>query len=366
LVRDAVIIAAVSAALLALMELSVRYLTPQTVQMTYHGGHPLGRADAVLGHVYQPSVQASARGPEFSVEYVTNAQGLRDNAPHRLPKPAGVTRILVLGDSFAFGAGNDYDRIWPVVFERQLAARGYSVDVVKAGVSAYDTTREALYLERLFPQYSPDIVLVAFLPNDLFSNRPLADRRTSVQQGDPAVRSEEDEPFILHSVLLGRRWLTSNDRLYVGLYSLTSRSDYFANPDSALRMQQFDVTENLLAGIQQYCANRGAAFAVLSIPQQVQVLARANDIGVRDFDGDLVDREFSQFARRTGFDWIPALPSLVERYRAERRDLYYRVDGHLNSAGNRVTGELLAIEFERRFAERLARTQAPPRAPSGE
>jgi hypothetical protein len=60
--------------------------------------------------------------------------------------------------------------------ERTLQAAGYHADIVKAGVPAYDTRAEVLFLERLYPDYNPDIVALVFLPNDLFTNYPVDHR----------------------------------------------------------------------------------------------------------------------------------------------------------------------------------------------
>jgi hypothetical protein len=353
--RHATIVAGITGVLLAGTELAVRTLAPQTLQQTAHGGGSLGRADAVLGHVNRGDVRVSAVGPEFSVEYATNAQGLRDESAHPMPKPADLSRILVVGDSFAFGAGNDYEQIWPVIFERELAARGFHVDVVKAGVAAYDTTREALYLKRLVPDYAPDFVLLTFLPNDLFTNRPLTDNVSGAFAEDESVRSQNDEQFELHSVLLGSRWLMASDRLYTGMYRMTARADYFNQTADPPVARQLETTRGLLSWIQDFCARHGAAFVVFSIPQQVQVLAAANGQQASDFDVTLIDRQLSGFAHDEGFEWIPALPALADRYRSEWRDLYYRVDGHLNREGHRVAADLLSDEFEKRFARQLQR-----------
>jgi hypothetical protein len=353
LLYQTTIIVGISGLLLASMEIAVRALAPQTLQI--RGERSLGLVDAGLGHVNRAEVRVSAVGPEFSVGYTTNGRGLRDETVHATPKPTDLSRILILGDSFAFGAGNDYEDIWPVIFERELAVRGYRTGVVKAGVPAFDTTREARYLEQVFPDYSPDFVLLTFLPNDLFSNRPLSDGVVLGAANDESVRSQEDEPFALHAVLLGRRWLMGSDRIYVGMYRMTARGNYFGRTAAPQVARQLEITRGLLSWMHAYCASRGATFVVLSIPQQVQVLSAANGLEEPDFDAGVIDRELSRFARDEGFEWLSVMPSLVDRYRTERRDLYYRFDGHLNKEGNRVTGEFLSDQFDKRFGRQLHR-----------
>ena len=62
-------------------------------------------------------------------------------------------------------------------------------------------------------------------------------------------------------------------------------------------------------------------------------------------DVDFIDREYSGFAAANGFRWIPLLPDLTERYRAGGTDLFYRLDGHLNSEGNAFVGSSLYTKF---------------------
>ena len=52
----------------------------------------------------------------------TNSRGYRDNE-HALAKPPGVKRLLSLGDSFAWGAGIEFDDTYAQRLERQLSRR---------------------------------------------------------------------------------------------------------------------------------------------------------------------------------------------------------------------------------------------------
>jgi lysophospholipase L1-like esterase len=294
------------------------------------------------------------RGPEFAVEYVHNGKALRDEFEHALPNPEATTRILVLGDSFAYGSGNPYDQIWPTLFERRLLADGYPVDVVKAGVPGFDTRSEALYLEQIFSDYDPDVVLLTFLPNDLFTNTPIEKVDANLDEHESPTRGIDGKASDLHSLIIAKRLLMANDWLYVRLYTLTKRAEYFATPPTPALRRQIEVTKALLERIGNFCRQWERDLVILSIPQQFQVLApdSADAPGV---DVEAIDRVFAEFADAQGFTWLPALRELSKAYRSGGEDLYYRFDGHLNGLGNRAVAEFLAAEFIARFGERLRR-----------
>jgi lysophospholipase L1-like esterase len=360
LVRQTVVVTLIVAGLFAAIEGSVRLFWPQNLRTDYLSGDSIAVVDDELGHRLRPDMHAAVHGPEFAVEYRTNGEGLRDEGRHPLPVPAGTTRILVLGDSFAYGSGNAYEDSWATLVERRLLEDGYRVDVVKAGVPGYDTRTEALYLERIFASYDPDIVLLTFLPNDLFTNQPIesaggaADDHVSPTEG-------RDKGSSLHSLFLLKRLLMANDGLYTRLYLLTKRREYFSTPPSAALRGQIEVTQALLARMQSFCRKKGRELAVLSIPQQFQVLVpedtEETGLGIHD-----IDRLFAAFAEQQGFAWLATLPEMRETYRSDPQDLFYRFDGHLNRLGNRWVADYLARALTGRFPGHLSRDLPAPTA----
>ena len=348
--RDTLLILAISAALLLLAELFVRLFLPQDYRTTSVNGLSLGMDDSVLGHLNRPGAHLVLEGPEFSVDYRVGDQGFRDTIVHTPVKPDSLLRILLLGDSFTWGAGVEYGGIWPVVFERACAGAGMRCDIIKAGVSGYDTRQEVLYLERLLPVYKPDAVILAFLPNDLATNLPVAGNDSletlqALKQDSLLVRNQGDKDSRLQLVSLLKRLLLSNDAVYSKLYFNTDRSQYFALPANDRLRGQMEVTRQLLARALSFCRANRTAFVVLSIPQQIQVLVKAGGSAPEGIDVDFVDREFSSFAHDHSFAWIPALPALAERYRTAHTDLFFRLNGHLNREGNAVVGRVLFEKF---------------------
>ena len=81
------------------------------------------------------------------------------------PTPApGELRILLVGDSFAFGFYVDDDATFASLLSRRSPLS--RVKVLNAGVPGYSSAQGLVYLRELLPRYRPHIVLIAFGTND--------------------------------------------------------------------------------------------------------------------------------------------------------------------------------------------------------
>jgi lysophospholipase L1-like esterase len=331
--RDSAISLVVAVALWAGCEVTLRAARPQVSRTEETDGLSRAVEDSVLGHRYRPGTRAIQRTPEFTAEYVIDADGRRVGT--QFPDSLGV-RVLVLGDSFAFGVGAAPADVWTSVLVRSLASRGLRVDLVNAGVEAYDTRAEAHSLFELAPVVRPDVVLLAFLANDVYTNRPL----------DAAPLHAADQPrgggFELHSVAWAKRVVIQSDWLYSILFLVTPRKEYYATPVTERVTEQLGVTRDLIGKMDRYCRERGVDFAVVSIPQQFGVITTANGYRFRGVDPDLIDENLVGLARERDFPWIAMQRPLADAYRETGRDAYYRVDGHLTVEGNRLVGETVA------------------------
>jgi lysophospholipase L1-like esterase len=113
--------------------------------------------------------------------YRINADGLRDSVYAR-PKPDGVFRVVVMGDSVSFGYGVEEAEAYPQVLEELLSQLMPSpeIEVVNLSVGGYNAYNEARLLEGVGQSYEPDLVLVQFCINDLNDPTVHFDKQTRV------------------------------------------------------------------------------------------------------------------------------------------------------------------------------------------
>ncbi len=114
------------------------------------------------------------KSPEFDVVYHFNEYGYRGKYPQQLEKIPGIRRILVLGDSFALGWGNDLEDTFVQIISDDLEADHY--EVINAGYRGY-LTPDAYYayLQKEGMELEPDVVIVV-----LFSGNDITEIRDNV------------------------------------------------------------------------------------------------------------------------------------------------------------------------------------------
>lgn len=95
-----------------------------------------------------------------------SAQGLRDREL-AVPKPAGVVRIAVVGDSIAYGFGNEQAETFPKRLEVRFAAcSAPRVEIANLGVPGYNAPQVAARLRAVGLGLEPDAIVYAYSLND--------------------------------------------------------------------------------------------------------------------------------------------------------------------------------------------------------
>ena len=313
----------------------------------------LEAAPALQPHVYSPvygwRLRPSWQGQTRDGRTVrTNRSGFR--GPSAGEGAPGRSRVLLLGDSLTFGTGVDDGE----TFAAQLAKLAPALEPLNLGVSGYGTDQELLLLEREgLPLRPAVVVLDVCVGNDVFDNalpvyvydgvtpKPyftveghrlrLHDDHVRLR-GMALLTRELSERALAVDALLslaggeGRAPLDHDDGEHWGPRARTVLAHW---PEAV------ELTERLLARVDEACAARGVGLLVLLHPNR------------RSFEGDPTFVEpFSAAAPRLR----PAtrmidLRSMYLEQGLAWEDFTLDKLGHLNARGHRSVAELLAKEL---------------------
>ena len=322
--------------------------------------------DPILHHAQKPGWRGAFVTAEWDTEISINEHGLRD-APLR-PRGEVDRRVLIVGDSFAWGYGVEREETFSERLEARLAAEGKRVDVVNAGVISYSPILEWLYLREKGLALDPDLVIVAVDMSDLQDD--LVYEAAAVYEGSEIVgirpQIADRGPLIrfFKSLRLVRRLRSLADGLYARYRSGEEDSSDAARD---LRTNRFALTRDDIAPeeaakhwsrtagylekIQRLLRREGVPMLLMTYPYGHQVSGDEWALG-RHHYGFAADRTYGdhpeRFLRRFAeTNEIPFL-GLFEAFRQSGEfPLYFPRDGHLTVAGHR----LVAAELGKALSE---------------
>ncbi|MFT7677152.1 MAG: hypothetical protein ACI8QC_001129 [Planctomycetota bacterium] len=124
----------------------------------------LRQDDSVLAYVQPKDMQLVLDGAHIRF----NSLGLR--GAEIGPKQPTEKRLLVLGDSVAFGWGVEEQALFGSLLAERLSAQtGSTWTPINAGVCSYNSIQERLYLEHRGLALEPDLVVLVYIDNDVLT-----------------------------------------------------------------------------------------------------------------------------------------------------------------------------------------------------
>lgn len=132
--------------------------------------------DAADGNAYELNRKINERNETCAR---ANSFGFTD-IPRSTQKAKGVYRIAVLGDSFIWGDGLPYEKVWSHKLETKLRAQHHPVEVLSWGHNGWSTLDEYNFYQQHGKDYDIDLLIIAWVDND-----PDMGKIPVVPAGDP-------------------------------------------------------------------------------------------------------------------------------------------------------------------------------------
>jgi lysophospholipase L1-like esterase len=250
-------------------ECLARWLAPDYLVRT-RGIHV---SSTSYGWIGRPNAVAVMGGGRVSL----NGRGFRGRELV-VPKAGGLTRVVVLGDSIAFGYGVRDEQTFPQI----LDARDNGIEAGNLAVQGYGPGQELLVLRRDGLRVDPDVVVLAVCLRNDFADAVLPVALYNGITPRPYFRLvgtelvlEDPVPRFPAARVVG--WLSDYSQLYNRASALlTARPEpaeesWRRRKQEALRDEDYvlRLTVALLMEMDEACRERGIAFLVASFPNGV-------------------------------------------------------------------------------------------------
>jgi lysophospholipase L1-like esterase len=250
------------------------------------------------------------RGIYQGVEIATNEMGLRERP---LSPPSGERRrILVLGDSVAFGWGVRIEDTFSRQLETDLRQKlNIYAETVNSGVPGYNTKQETAFLAQYYESLKPDLILLLYVNNDIDT---IDRERTHM-----GIR-----PDLWKNPTGVADYYLSWSRLYFMARHLTpvlfsAMIGPFTDVRTAPGWQQ---SMESLAAMARYCRERNVPLVVF----QFRMVSNALENALKN--------DITGVAGKEGFHYCDTLPWFQGRNLRELTNSF--IDTHPNAKGHRI------------------------------
>ncbi|MCG3119024.1 MAG: hypothetical protein ALAOOOJD_01352 [bacterium] len=229
-------------------------------------------------------------------------------------------KVLILGDSFAFGVGVPEDSIFAALIQKTLNPAG--IGVINGGQSGYCVQQETKFGIRLAQLVEPNLIVLALYPNnDVIGDYYKDYANVEVRYGHRLAKDRWLPIFPVDFVRArAYGWMLLEIALKRKSIEAQRAAFFKAAADSAEQMMQ--PTFNALETLRDYCQVRGIKLGIMLIPA----------ISGKAF----FDRPLKNALRAEG---IPLL-DLGEKKMGRKN--YFRGDAHWNKDGHEKVAKQLA------------------------
>jgi len=328
---------------LVVLEVALRVIdAPVEIYNPLNGFHV---GDARLGWRPRPDVERRFRKLAFDSVVRHGADGFR--APDPAPDPSATRRVLVLGDSYAWGWGVSQGELVSDHLQRALTP---DTAILNRGVNAYGTAQELLLLEDELSRRTFDTVVLLFCINDFSDNVDRKPQRPRYMQRDGRLVPEN---LPLPDRLKGafEEWFDENSRASNFLsYQLAlakarwrrSSADQGAGVTSAKppttdeEPNGREMTRQLLLAMADRVRAAGANFVVVfvALPKDL-----SDELGTRTVDA--ARSALAAIANESGARFVD-LTDAFAAASARGENLFIVGDGHWSAQGHALAARELA------------------------
>ena len=323
--------------------------------------HPIFAPNPVMGFQNRPNLSYELSNPEFESHVYTNAEGFRTSSAHEefaFQKRPGTLRVLLLGPSFTFGWGVDYEQTWAARLKDYLRdahlGRWQDVEVINAGVDSMPPRPQLRWYRAVGSRYSPDLVVQLIYGSMAVDSRIEAPYRvaddfyliptdsTRLQRTIAELKKSATVfyAWVIWNRILERTGHSGDGRVVGAGRELRLHSTF--DPESSDVKASSAFYDDLRTAVEGSGARLLMVYAPLSFAVHRGDLSRWAHQGVHDVDDQIAfDAAFCEYLRTRKIDCLNVSADLVAAAESQGSRLYYWLDVHWTPRGNEVVAQAI-------------------------
>jgi hypothetical protein len=315
--------------------------------------------DPLLGHRHRPHARREFAWPEHPsgrIVMQTNNLGFRRDQDVEAMPQAGVSRILVAGDSHMDGVvynRESFSSALEARLNRDSGAR-HRFEVLNAAAGHYGPDNYRSMLDS-YDSLGLDVLIVGF-----YSGNDFLDAAKSVEK---SLQKPLDRPRSYFSSL------RNADKLHAGAVSQLLNQEHYFSTFPQVQSAVLGSVENLFVEMNRMAQSKGKLLYVILIPTKHDVEPQRHspawtqairELGLGEGEIQIASRmrlALGQALKRAG---IPVLDP-TEAMKSQTEELFWKKDYHLNVSGHFILAQRFYDEFGKNMAAALESVdQIPP------
>jgi len=308
---------------------------------------------------------------KYFSNYRLNSKGLRTKEYSEF-KALGTTRIVILGDSFAYASGGiPNEKLWINQVEKKLRLKSKrNIELINMGVPGVGPRFELRLWQLEGIKLKPDLVILAFfIGNDILeiNRKSLEGKQVFGLLMDKSVLFR-----IIHNLIIYKKhghkfkFLISErpdskrkkkKRPYDPNRPSMSKERFMEIESSRLAICEksklrkfnklFEIVKKIILEIHRGVIQTGSDFLLVLIPDEFQVndplfsrIVEFKGGSRNDYDIDRPQRMLANFCMSKNIKYVDLLPTFIKEWRHD--SLYKLRNTHWNIKGNTLAAELIS------------------------
>jgi hypothetical protein len=310
--------------------------------------------DPILGPRSRPNCATELKNIEGPwIRYEVNECGYRGTTPCG-PKRPGTLRIVVMGNSVAYGLDVPYDqyfatRVAPAltrIWERPVEFQNLG------GVGPEWSKSDAVLNEMV--SLKPDAVFYMLVPFDLvrmdFIQAAQRDRGSALPPARRTFWTWTDVREIVGKsrfLFIAQHYLLRDENFSLRAFQrFADPLDVSREPTPPLLEQRFARMEMMVGKLADRAHAAGVPCYMLAIPNRTEAALMSKNIYVPHMDVYIFPRRMREIAQKHGVEYIDVVPAIEKTRNAE--ELFYPVDGHPTGAFHELLAGVVVDYFRHR------------------